>query len=146
MKRKREQKGNDRETQTSTYKTDFQEEELRMKALLAWLLTVFLSFGAGVNAGRDSQQDTELEQKVQAHMDVIVDEAAGIVDDVTASAKERREAAESEFKESDEYKKAEEFVSDIREIADNTKADIDEHFGLKETETETEFEEKTQSA
>ena len=117
-----------------------------MKALLAWLLTVFLSFGAGVNAGRDSQQDTELEQKVQAHMDVIVDEAAGIVDDVTASAKEHREAAESEFKESDEYKKAEEFVSDIREIADNTKADIDEHFGLKETETETEFEEKTQSA
>lgn len=117
-----------------------------MKTFLAWLLTVFLSFGAGVSAGRDYQEDTELEQKVQAHMDVIVDEAAGIVDDVSAAAKERRETAESEFKESDTYKKAEEFVGDVQEIADNTAADIDAHFGTGETETETETEEATVSA
>lgn len=115
-----------------------------MKSFFAWLLAMFLSFGAGVDAGREYQKDTELEQKVQAHMDVIVDEAAGIVDDVTAAAKQRRESVESEFKESDEYKKAESFVNDVQEIADNTKADIDAHFGTGETEAETEAE--TQSA
>ncbi|HCI74310.1 MAG TPA: hypothetical protein DHV42_07225 [Lachnospiraceae bacterium] len=107
-----------------------------MKALLAWLLSMFLSFGAGVSAGKDYQADTELEQKVQAHMDVIVDEAAGIVDDVSESARQRRETVESEFKESDEYKKAKKFVDDVQEIADNTAADIDAHFGTAETETE----------
>lgn len=111
-----------------------------MKIILAWILSMFLSFGAGVNAGRDYEEDTELEQKVQAHMDVIVDEAAGIVDDVSDAARSRRETIESEFKESDEYQKAEEFVNDVKEIADNTKADIDEHFGSDETETETEGE------
>ena len=117
-----------------------------MKIIFAWLLSMFLSFGAGVNAGRDYQEDTELEQKVQAHMDVIVDEAAGIVDDVSDAAKERRESAESEFKESDEYKKAEEFVNDVQEIADNTKADIEEHFGSDETETESETAVETEAA
>ena len=107
-----------------------------MKELLAWLLAMALGFGAGVSAGRDYEKDSELEQKVQAHMDVIVDEAAGIVDDVTASAKQRRETAESELRENENYRKAEEFVTDVREIADNTKADIDAHFGTGETETD----------
>ena len=109
-----------------------------MSSFFAWVLTMFLSFGAGVSAGRDYQKDTELEQKVQAHMDVIVDEAAGIVDDVAEAAKDRKETAESELKESDGYKKAEEFASDVQEIADNTKADIEDHFGSEETETEAE--------
>ncbi len=116
-----------------------------MHSFFAWILTCLLSFGAGVNAGREYQEDTELEQKVQAHMDVIVDEAAGIVDDVSAEAKKRRETAESEFKESDEYKEAEEFVSDVEEIVDNTKADIEEHFGSDETETEAETEAVTEA-
>ena len=34
--------------------------------------------------------------------------------------------------------KAEEFASDVQEIADNTKADIEDHFGSEETETEAE--------
>lgn len=109
-----------------------------MGSIFTWFLAMLLSFSAGVSAGRDYQKDTELEQKVQAHMDVIVDEAAGIVDDVTAAAKSRRETVESELRESDEYKKAEEFVNDVQEIADNTKADIDAHFGTGETETEAE--------
>ncbi len=112
-----------------------------MMDLLAWLLAMALGFSAGVSAGRDYEKDTELEQKVQAHMDVIVDEAAGIVDDVTDAAKQRRETVESEFKESDCYKKAKEFVGDVKEISDDTKADIDAHFGSDETETETETEE-----
>jgi hypothetical protein len=115
-----------------------------MKAILAWILSMFLSFGAGVSTGRDYQSDTELEQKVQAHMDVIVDEAAGIVDDVSEAARSRRETLESELKESGKYKKAEQFVNDVQEIADNTAADIEAHFGTGETETEAETEAETQ--
>ena len=111
-----------------------------MKIILAWILSMFLSYGAGVNAGRDYQEDTELEQKVQAHMDVIVDEAAGIVDDVSEAARSRRETMESELRQSDEYQKAEKFVNDVQEIVDDTEADIDAHFGTDETETETEAE------
>jgi cytochrome c556 len=109
-----------------------------MKTLFLWFLSMLLSFGAGTKVGREYEPDTELEQKVQAHMDVIVDEAAGIVDDVTEAAKEKREAAESEWKASDEYKQAEQFVNDVEEIVDNTAADIDAHFGTDETEAETE--------
>ncbi len=111
-----------------------------MKVFFAWILSLILSFGAGATVGREYEPDTELEQKVQNHMDVIVDEAAGIVDDVSESARKRRETFESEMKESDEYKKAEQFVNDVKEIADNTKADIDAHFGTGETEAETEAE------
>ena len=108
-----------------------------MSGFWAWLLSILLSFGAGTAVGRSYEPDTELEQKVQGHMDVIVDEAAGIVDDVSAAARERRETLESEVKDSETYKKAEEFVNDVQEIADNTAADIDAHFGTEETETET---------
>ena len=107
-----------------------------MKAVLAWLLSMILSFGAGASFGRNYEPDTELESKVQGHMDVIVDEAAGIVDDVTESAKKRKETLESELKESDEYKKAEEIVDDVKEIAENTADDIELHFSEDETETE----------
>lgn len=46
-----------------------------------------------------------------------------------------REIRESEYKESDCYKKTEEFKNDVKQIVDNTKVDIEDHFG----ETETEF-------
>ena len=69
-------------------------------------------------------------------MDVIVDEAAGIVDDVSEAAREHRETLESELKDSETYKKAEEIVNDVQEIADNTAADIDAHFGTGESESE----------
>jgi hypothetical protein len=116
-----------------------------MKELLGWLLALVLGFSAGVSASRDPQRDTELEQKVQAHMDVIVDEAAGIVDDVSAAAEERRETFESELKDTDAYKKTEEFVNDVQEIAENTKLDIEEHFS-DETEEETEAETEAETA
>ncbi len=116
-----------------------------MKELLGWLLALLLGFSAGVSADRDPHRDTELEQKVQAHMDVIVDEAAGIVDDVSAAAEERKETLESELKESDAYKKTEEFVNDVQEIAENTKLDIEEHFS-DETEEETEAETEAETA
>ena len=109
-----------------------------MGTFWAWILSILLSFGAGAAAGRSYQPDTELEQKIQGHMDVIVDEAAGIVDDVSQAARDRRETLESELEDSETYKKAEKFVNDVQEIADNTTADIDAHFGTGETETEAE--------
>ena len=107
-----------------------------MSTFWAWLLSLLLSFGAGAAVGRSYEPDTELEQKVQGHMDVIVDEAAGIVDDVSEAARDRRETLESELKDSETYKKAEEIVNDVQEIADNTAADIDAHFGTGESESE----------
>ena len=107
-----------------------------MSTFWAWLLSLILSFGAGATVGRNYEPDTELEQKVQGHMDVIVDEAAGIVDDVSEAARDRRETLESELKDSETYKKAEEIVNDVQEIADNTAADIDAHFGTGESESE----------
>ena len=107
-----------------------------MSTFWAWLLSLILSFGAGAAVVRNYEPDTELEQKVQGHMDVIVDEAAGIVDDVSEAARDRRETLESELKDSETYKKAEEIVNDVQEIADNTAADIDAHFGTGESESE----------
>ena len=36
----------------------------------------------------------------------------------------------------EDYRRAKEFVEDVREIADNTAADIEAHFGSGEEETE----------
>ena len=108
-----------------------------MSTFWAWLLSLLLSFGAGAAGGMKYERDTELEQKVQGHMDVIVDEAAGIVDDVSEAARDRRETLESELKDSETYKKAEEIVNDVQEIADNADADMDAHFGTGESETES---------
>ena len=107
---------------------------------LAWLLSLLLAFGAGASVGRDAGQNTpaddELQQKISDHMDVIVDEAAGIVDDVNEAA----QAKVDELKESDPYKSAEEFVNNVDEIVDDTVEDIHAHFG-PEDETETALEE-----
>ena len=102
----------------------------------SWLLSVLLAFGAGTAAGRHYEPNTDLEQQVSDHVDVIVDEMAGIVDDVNA-AKEQRQSEWAEEMETDEdYRRAKEFVEDVREIADNTAADIEAHFGSGEEETE----------
>ena len=92
------------------------------------LLSLFFAFALGANYGQNKPvSDSELQRKVQDHMDVIVDESAGIVDDVI-----------EEIQNNEQVKKAGEFVDDVNEIIDNTKADIKDHFGEKETETEEE--------
>ena len=68
--------------------------------------------------------DSELQAKVQEHMDVIVDESAAIVDDVV-----------EEIRKDERVQDAEKFIDDVNEIVDNTKQDIHDHFG-KEAETE----------
>lgn len=87
------------------------------------LLFLFaFSLGAGMS-GDTKPADSELQQKVQEHMDVIVDESAAIVDDVM-----------EEVRKDERVQEAEQFVNDVREIAQNTADDIDAHFGEKATE------------
>ena len=47
-----------------------------------WLLSVICAFSLGAGLRSDAPADSELQQKVQSHMDVIVDESAAMVDDV----------------------------------------------------------------
>ncbi len=95
-----------------------------IKGLLVFLLGISVGFGA---SGRHEETDSELTQKVQDHMDVIVDESAAIVDDVMEEARKDERVQE-----------AEEFVNDVNEIINNTKQDIEDHFGEDETESVTE--------
>ena len=98
-----------------------------ISGFVGWLLSIVLAFSIGVNVGNQTEapSDSELQQKVQDHMDVIVDESAAIVDDVT-----------EEIRKNEHVQKAEEFADDVKEIAQNTKNDIEDHFGSKEEETE----------
>ena len=100
-----------------------------IKGLLAFLLGYTLATGM---KDKDPGTESELQQKVQEHMDVIVDESAAIVDDVMEEARKDECVQEAEA-----------FVNDVNEIVDNTVEDIHAHFGTKEetedlTEAQTE--------
>ena len=90
--------------------------------LISWLMTFILAFSLGtrVNAP-EKETDSELQQKVQDHMDVIVDEAAAILDEVS-----------DEVRKNEKVQKAEEFVDNVKEIAQNTADDIKAHFGTED--------------
>ena len=92
-------------------------------SFIGWLLSLTLAFFIGVNVSNDKPADSELQQKVQDHMDVIVDESAAIIDDVA-----------DEVRGSDYVQEAEQFANDIKEIAQNTADDIEAHFGTKDEE------------
>ena len=99
-----------------------------MGHFLGWLLSVCLAFFAGESVGsRNVETDSQLQQKVQEHMDVIVDETAAIIDDVS-----------EEVRNNEHVQDAQQFVDDVREIAQNTADDIDAHFGSEDTESITE--------
>ena len=101
---------------------------------LNWLLSILLAFGLGTGVGAnyaDDPANAELKEKVEAHMDVIVDEAASIVDDVAAAADQKWE----DVKNSDEAQKVQQFKDDVDEIVSNTLNDIEEHFGPEDAES-----------
>ena len=95
--------------------------------LISWVLSLIFAFslGAGVRSDNNTETNSELQQKVQDHMDVIVDEAAAIVDDVTA-----------EIRQNEHVQEAEAFTEDVKEIVNNTMDDIKSHFGTEEEVTE----------
>jgi len=98
-----------------------------MAKLFALFLSFILGVGFGMGSAEKSPSDSELKQKVQDHMDIIVDESAGIVDDVV-----------EEIRKDERVQKAEKFAEDVNEIVDNTMKDIDDHFGSDETESAAE--------
>ncbi|MBO7710137.1 MAG: hypothetical protein J6S83_06690 [Lachnospiraceae bacterium] len=106
-------------------------------SLAGWLLSLVLAFFAGASIGSGSERaaDSELQQKVQDHMDVIVDETAGIIDDVT-----------EEVRNNEHVQEAEQFVEDVKEIARNTADDIDAHFGKQDVAEEAVTEALTEAA
>ena len=63
-------------------------------------------------------------------MDVIVDETAAMVDDVV-----------EEVRKDQRVQNAEAFVEDVKEIVDNTRDDIEAHFGTAESAEENAAEE-----
>ncbi|MCR5160419.1 MAG: hypothetical protein K6C06_01500 [Lachnospiraceae bacterium] len=109
-----------------------------IKGFFGWILSLVLAFNVGAGVG--ANVDPELKQKVSDHIDVIVDESAGIVDDVAEAAR----AKADELRDSDAAKSAEEFVNDVDEIVNNTLDDIDSHFGKDETASAEETEAVTE--
>ena len=111
-----------------------------IKGFFGWILSLVLAFNVGAGVG--ANVDPELKQKVSDHIDVIVDESAGIVDDVAEAAR----AKADELRDSDAAKSAEQFVNDVDEIVNNTLDDIDAHFGTGETELAEETEAVTEGS
>ena len=62
---------------------------------LSWLLSIILAFTLGVQSGsQTTETDDELRSRVQEHLDVIVDEGAAIVDEVTESLRKDEKTEE----------------------------------------------------
>ena len=103
--------------------------------ILGWLLSLVLAFFIGASVSRREPSDSELQQKVQDHMDIIIDESAALVDDVI-----------DEVRENEHVKKAEEFADSVGEIVDNTVEDIHAHFDEPESESEADAAEEAGEA
>ena len=86
-----------------------------------WLCTVVFAFSLGAQSADPKPADSELEQKIRDHMDVIVDEAAGIVDDIA-----------EEVRNDERMQEASEFVDGVKEIVEHTQEDIEDHFGPRD--------------
>ena len=82
-----------------------------------WLCSVVFAFSLGAQSTNPKATDSELEQKVRDHIDVIVDEAAGMADDIAA-----------EIRKDERVQQAAEFVDDVKDIIRNTQEDIQDHF------------------
>ena len=99
----------------------------------AWFLSLLVVFGVGVNAGREyepEEANPELKQKVTEHLDAIVDEMAGLADDLNAEAEKQME----EFRQTEFVRSVEDFFNNVKEIAENTAEDIRKRFGGDEAE------------
>ena len=108
-----------------------------MMEFLAWLLSIFIafSFGAGT-ASKPKESDDALREKVQGHLDVIMDESAALVDDVKESVHSDERVRKAEQTIRDVREIAEDTAEDLRETAGNARQRIQDTFGPGETEQE----------
>ena len=99
--------------------------------LIAWLLSMILAFslGAGMNDHTGTETDDELKNKVQQHIDVIVDESAAIVDDITEEIRKDDRVREAEQFVKDAEEIIQETADEVQQVVDNTKDRIEEKFG-----------------
>ena len=84
---------------------------------------MIFAFSLGTGYHSEQPEASELQQKVQGHVDTIVDETAAIVDDIMDEARK-----------DERVQNAEAFVDDVKEIVDNTVQDIHDHFDPEEAE------------
>ncbi len=84
-----------------------------MMRLLAWILCLLFAIGTG--GAQMKETDNALRDKVQAHIDTIVDEGAAIVDDVADSVRSDERVQE-----------AEQFVKDMADAAEETAGELDD--------------------
>ena len=104
---------------------------------LAWVLSLFFAFNLGAQGTRpDTETDEELRNRVQEHLDVIVDESAAIVDEVTKEVREDPQVQEAVKFAEDVKEVAEETLEDLEGVAERTKERLEEKFGTKETPAE----------
>ena len=106
---------------------------------LSWLLSIILAFTLGAQSGtKTTETDDELRNKVQEHLDVIVDESAAIVDEVTESIRKDEKVQEAEQFVKDVQEVAQETIDDLNQVAEDTKERIEEKFGPEDEAPETE--------
>lgn len=102
---------------------------------LAWLLSLVFAFNLGAGSKTDSgrETDAELRNRVQEHIDTIVDESAAIVDEVTESIRQDERVKEVEKKVQDVKEVVTDTAQDVNQVIENTKDRVEEKFGPGET-------------
>ena len=100
---------------------------------LIWLVSVFFAFNLGAGSQKvPTATDEELRGRVQEHIDVIVDESAAIVDEVTESLRENEQVQEMEKFLQDVREVTEETMDDLTQVAQDAKTRVEEKFGAGE--------------
>lgn len=102
--------------------------------ILAWILSLLVAFGLGAsrNTAPESETDAELRNRVQQHLDTIVDEGAAILDDVNQSIQKDPRVQEAEKFVGDAKEVAEETLQDLDKVYNDTKDRVEEKFGAGE--------------
>ncbi|MBQ9210702.1 MAG: hypothetical protein IJ153_03295 [Clostridia bacterium] len=104
---------------------------------LAWILSLIFAFNLGAGTTTESQKsDEELRNRVQEHIDTIVDEGAAIVDEITDEIRNDERVQEAEQFIQDVQDVAEETLKDLNKVYEDAKDRVEEKFGAEEVETE----------
>jgi len=113
---------------------------------LAWLMSLFFAFNLGAESTKaPSASDDELKSRVQEHLDVIVDESAAIVDEVTESIRQDERVQHAEEVLQDAREIVEETRDELEQVGENTKNRVKEKFGTGEPAAEAPAEETEDS-
>ncbi|MBQ8073384.1 MAG: hypothetical protein IJ231_06440 [Clostridia bacterium] len=97
---------------------------------LAWLLSLIFAFSLGAESAKTpAETDDALRNRVQEHIDVIVDESAAIVDEVTTEIRKDERVQDAEQFVQDVQDVADETLKDLNQVVEDTKTRVEEKFG-----------------